>query len=558
MPEAQPAPPPAPPPDLTGRTLGDYHLLRRLGTGGMGQVYLARQQSLKRDVAVKLLRNDLAADPTALARFQAEAEAVARLNHPNVVHIHQVGEHDGLRYMVLEYVEGRNLRDFLARKGPPDLPVALAVVRQVALALQKAHDRGIVHRDVKPENVLVTRRAEVKVTDFGLSRFFAADRPLNLTQSGVTVGTPLYMSPEQVQGRPTDHRTDLYSLGVTCYHLLTGEPPFQGATAFDVALKHVQERPRPLAELRPDLPADLCALVHRLMAKDPADRHPTALDVLRDLAKVRDGLSAAGPPPAVTLALSASHPNGVSGNGAPSAAVPAAPPGRRGRWALAAAACAAAAAAGAVGYAVTSPPPGPPAAPAAGLPDVRPPERIVAARERELLALLGNRERTPPDEVVRASVELGLLYVRDGRLNDARDRFERLEGERFTTWGGAGPKKAEPNPAATKAAVLSGWLGRAVVLAHRDTAAAAKESNDLVMRAVADGARPPADGKKDKENKYERGYPALAAFLLKHPDLAQAVAEGLNRNALALGAATLPAPQLELLRSPPRAAGKRD
>ena len=125
--------------------------------------------------------------------------------------------------MVLEYVEGRNLRDYLARKGPPDLPVTLSIIRQVALALQKAHEEGIVHRDIKPENILVTRKVEVKVTDFGLSRFFAGATPaLNLTQSGVTLGTPLYMSPEQVQGKPVDHRSDIYSLGVTCYHLLAG------------------------------------------------------------------------------------------------------------------------------------------------------------------------------------------------------------------------------------------------------------------------------------------------------------------------------------------------
>src|SRR5262249_18186892 len=153
---------------------------------------------------------------------------------PNIVHIHQIGEHDGLRYMVLEFVEGRNLRDYLDRKGPPDLAVTLSVMRQVALALVKAHDEGIVHRDIKPENILVTRRVEVKVTDFGLSRFFTAAAPAtNLTQSGITLGTPLYMSPEQVQGRGIDHRTDIYSLGVTCYPLLAGEPPFRGATAFD-------------------------------------------------------------------------------------------------------------------------------------------------------------------------------------------------------------------------------------------------------------------------------------------------------------------------------------
>src|SRR5436305_11421916 len=236
-----PAPPPADAADLTGRTVGDFLIRRKLGAGGMGQVYLARQLSLKRDVALKFLRADLNANPTARKRIQTEAEAVARLNHANIVHIYEIRERDGLWYMALEYVEGRNLRDYLARKGPPDLPVCLSIIRQVGSALQKAHEQGIVHRDVKPENILVTRKVEVKVTDFGLSRFFAGPAPaLNLTQSGVTLGTPLYMSPEQVQGKPVDHRSDIYSFGVTCYHLLAGEPPFRGTTAFDVAYKHVQ------------------------------------------------------------------------------------------------------------------------------------------------------------------------------------------------------------------------------------------------------------------------------------------------------------------------------
>src|SRR5262249_42097230 len=155
--------------------------------------------------------------------------------------------------------------------------VTLSVVRQVVLALQKAHEAGIVHRDIKPENILVTRKVEVKVTDFGLSRYFAGEAaPTNLTQSGVALGTPLYMSPEQVQGRTVDHRRDVSSLGGPCSHLLAGEPPFRGATGFDVAVKHVQEQPRPLSDLRPDLPADLCGMVHKMMAKDPADRYQSA------------------------------------------------------------------------------------------------------------------------------------------------------------------------------------------------------------------------------------------------------------------------------------------
>ena len=158
--------------DLTGKTVGDYQVLRKLGQGGMGAVYLARQVSLKREVALKFLRKDLAENAVALKRFQAEAEVMARVTHANIVQVFAVGEHDGQKYMALEYVEGRNLRDYLERKGPPDLPVAISILRQVAAALQRASEIGIVHRDIKPENILITRKVEVKVADFGLSRYF--------------------------------------------------------------------------------------------------------------------------------------------------------------------------------------------------------------------------------------------------------------------------------------------------------------------------------------------------------------------------------------------------
>ena len=242
--------------DLSGQTLGDFQIIRRLGEGGMGQVYLAEQISLKRKVALKLLRADLAANPTALARFKAEAEAVAQATHANIVQVYAIGEVNGLNYMALEYVEGRNLRQFLEKKGPPEVMLALSIMRQVAAALQRASELGIIHRDIKPENILLTRKGEVKVADFGLSRIFGDDtQPLNLTQSGVTMGTPLYMSPEQVEGKPVDPRTDIYSFGVTCYHMLAGQPPFRGSSAFEVAIQHVQKQPKPLAEIRPDLPA---------------------------------------------------------------------------------------------------------------------------------------------------------------------------------------------------------------------------------------------------------------------------------------------------------------
>ncbi|MCE9563758.1 MAG: serine/threonine protein kinase [Planctomycetes bacterium] len=558
------------PPDLTGRILGDYQLLRRIGAGGMGQVYLARQLSLKRDVAVKLLRNDLTTNLTALKRFQAEAEAVAKLNHPNIVHIHQIGEADGLRYMVLEYVEGRNLREYLVRKGPPDLAITLSIVRQVVLALQKAHEEGIVHRDIKPENILVTRKVEVKVTDFGLSRFFAGEKPAtNLTQSGVTLGTPLYMSPEQVQGRVVDHRSDIYSLGVTCYHLLAGEPPFRGVTAFDVALKHVQEQPHQLGELRPDLPSDLCAMVHKMMAKNPAERYQSARDILRDVAKVRDGIAVANPtqqPAAFSLSTmqtngipsaSGSIPSATSGTvvmaGSMSGPMQAAPPMRVGRWLLAGVACIVAVASGVLVFAKMNPPPEITPTPAPivppqttpGLADIRSPEKIVPTHERELIAALENRNTTP-DKLVRWSIELGLLYVKEHRLDEAEARFRKLESEQFSPI--IFPKKQDPDSVAARDASAAGRIGEAVVLAHRDTPQAARASNDLVMRVI----ETPFPRFPLKLGGPDKGLAAVEAFRLRHPDLGQALSDALNRNAIMLDKTKLEPGSLELLRTTPR------
>jgi serine/threonine-protein kinase len=278
--------------DLTGQTLADFHVLRRLGQGGMGQVYLAEQISLKRKVALKILRAEMASDPTSLQRFKAEATAVAQVTHANIVQIYAIGKADGIAYMALEYVEGPNLHEYLLKKGPPNLLLALSIMRQVASALQRASELGIIHRDIKPDNILLTRKGEVKVADFGLSRCLAGDRPaVNLTQSGVTMGTPLYMSPEQVEAKQLDCRTDIYSFGVACYHMLAGHPPFHGDSPFEVALKHVRVEPKPLTEVRPDLPAFLCAIVHKMMAKDPARRYQTGRELLQDIARLRESLS---------------------------------------------------------------------------------------------------------------------------------------------------------------------------------------------------------------------------------------------------------------------------
>ncbi len=273
--------------ELTDRMVGEFRMIRRLGKGGMAEVYLAEQTSLQRNVAVKVLRQRSGDDAAqTLKRFKTEAMAAAGLSHPNIVQVYVVGEDQGIHFIAQEYVQGYNLREYLQRKGPPDTQLAMHIIRQVAAALQAAAAAGIVHRDIKPENIMLTRRGEVKVADFGLAQLSLGGERLNLTQTGMTMGTPLYMSPEQVSGQKLDHRSDLYSLGVSCYHLLSGQPPFRGETAVMVAMKHLNDVPAPLSEARPDLPPALCTLIHQLLAKNPEDRPENAQQVLRELKRI--------------------------------------------------------------------------------------------------------------------------------------------------------------------------------------------------------------------------------------------------------------------------------
>jgi len=269
--------------DLSGRQLGDYRLLRRLGRGAMADVYLAEQGSLRRQVAFKVLRRELAADDSYVRRFDGEAQAAASLVQANIVQIYEVGRVDGWHYIAQEYVEGQNVAQYLQRNGNLDVKLAMAVLRQVTAALCKAADRNIVHRDIKPENIMLAKSGEVKVADFGLARIGAGDEALKLTQVGITMGTPLYMSPEQVEGRPLDPRSDIYSLGVTCYHMLAGKPPFRGDTALSVALQHVRTQPERLENLRPDLPPALSRIIHKMLSKDPAERYQSPRELLLEL-----------------------------------------------------------------------------------------------------------------------------------------------------------------------------------------------------------------------------------------------------------------------------------
>jgi len=277
-----------------GTELGEFKLLRRLGKGGMADVWLAEQMTLKRNVALKLLRSELMTDENYVKRFQTEAKAAAGLNHPNIVQVYTVGCEKGQHFIVQEYVHGQTLKALLIKRGPLDLSLALMIMRQVAAALQAAGEQGIVHRDIKPENIMLNRKGEVKVADFGLAQLQGGER-LNLTQEGVTMGTPLYMSPEQVSGQKVDQRSDIYSFGITCYHMLTGAPPFQGENAVSVAVKHLHEAPVPLHDVRKDLPTSICGLVQRMIAKKPEERYQDAQSVLNDIRKLAKALRTGEP-----------------------------------------------------------------------------------------------------------------------------------------------------------------------------------------------------------------------------------------------------------------------
>ncbi|NBV44316.1 MAG: serine/threonine protein kinase [Planctomycetia bacterium] len=269
------------PDDLSGRRLGGYRLLRLLGRGAMADVYLAEQQSLDRRVAVKVLRSRTVSQPAAVQRFTQEARAAAALVHGNIVQIHEVACIDGIHLLAEEYVAGPTLRAWLDRRGPLDARQALSVLGQVGSALERAASQGVVHRDIKPENLLVAPTGEVKVADFGLARVLTDGVGTDLTQDGTTLGTPLYMSPEQAEGKPVDTRSDLYSLGATLYHLLAGRPPFSGPTPLVVAMAHVTQPCPPLEQHRPDLPSDLTAVVTRLLEKAPEHRFAGPGDMLR-------------------------------------------------------------------------------------------------------------------------------------------------------------------------------------------------------------------------------------------------------------------------------------
>jgi beta-lactam-binding protein with PASTA domain/predicted Ser/Thr protein kinase len=265
---------------------GRYRIVRKLGTGGMANVYLAEDEVLGRRVAIKILDDRHAGDDQFVERFRREAKNAASLSHPNIVSIYDRGEAEGTYYIAMEYLDGRSLKELIVARGPAPVNVAIDYARQILAAIRFAHRHGIVHRDIKPHNVLVDGEGRLKVTDFGIARAGTSQ----MTEAGSIIGTAQYLSPEQAKGAPVDQTSDLYSVGVVLYELLTGVVPFSGDTPVEIAMKHLSSTPEPPSRKRAEVPRDLDMVVLRALAKDPADRYQSAEEMEADLARVARGV----------------------------------------------------------------------------------------------------------------------------------------------------------------------------------------------------------------------------------------------------------------------------
>jgi beta-lactam-binding protein with PASTA domain/predicted Ser/Thr protein kinase len=265
---------------------GRYLIVRKLGAGGMADVFLAEDQELGRRVAIKILNDRHASDEQFVERFRREAKNAAGLSHPNIVQIYDRGTAEGTYYIAMEYLDGRSLKELIVGRGPAPIKLAIEYTREILAAVGFAHRHGIVHRDIKPHNVLCGPEGRLKVTDFGIARSGASQ----MTEVGSIIGTAQYLSPEQARGAPVEQSSDLYSVGVVLYELLTGQVPFTGDTPLEIAMKHLSTVPKPPSDLREEVPHDLDLVVLRALAKQPADRYQSAEEMDADLKRVLDGL----------------------------------------------------------------------------------------------------------------------------------------------------------------------------------------------------------------------------------------------------------------------------
>jgi serine/threonine-protein kinase len=270
----------------TGDTFAQrYEILAVLGRGGMGTVYRARDLELEEEVAIKTLRPEFLSDATLLLRFKDEIRLARRLSDPNIVRTHDFGEWSGVCFLTMEYVEGITVRELLDTRGKLSMSSTLAIATQLGHSLAVAHEHGVIHRDIKPQNLLLDADGVLKVMDFGISRL--AERASTITEAGLVIGTPAYMPPEQLMAEEVDARSDLYAAGVVIYECLTGQTPFQGSTVISLVAKLLSEEPRPVVERNPDVSPALSALVMQLLAKKPEARVQTARELverLRELA----------------------------------------------------------------------------------------------------------------------------------------------------------------------------------------------------------------------------------------------------------------------------------
>jgi serine/threonine-protein kinase len=300
---------------MLGKTLAHYKILEKIGEGGMGEVYLAEDTKLKRQVALKVLPPEMASDEARLERFQREAETVAALDHPNIVTMYSVEEDQGVHFLTMSYIDGKRL-DQIVPEGGLSLDRIFEIAVPLADALSAAHEKGITHRDLKPANIMVNEEGRVKVLDFGLAKLHEGspvaageDEPTRaLTQEGLVVGTVPYMSPEQVEGKGVDHRTDIFSFGILLYEMATGQRPFGGENSAQVVSSLLRDDPPSVAEVKADLPFHLSRIARHCLEKDPKKRFQSALDLRNELETLKQEVASGQIRPASSSTVIAAQP----------------------------------------------------------------------------------------------------------------------------------------------------------------------------------------------------------------------------------------------------------